>query len=102
MPARLIFHPAVADDIRAACTYYEGKVPGLGERFKAAFYTRVEQLAAMPLACPVRFDDVRTAQLKRFPYLVFTAVEEDTVLILTVQYAGRDPAWFREVVGKRR
>lgn len=102
MPRRMIFHPAIAEDIQAACAYYDSKVPGLGGRFKAAFYTRVEQIAAMPQACPVRFDDVRTAQLKRFPYLVFHAVELDTVFVLTVQYAGRDPAWLRERASGRR
>lgn len=102
MPRRMIFHPAIAEDIQTAVTYYEGKVPGLGERFKATFYTRVDQIAAMPQACPVRFEDVRTAQLKRFPYLVFYAVEAATVFVLMVQYAGRDPAWLRETVGGRR
>jgi len=102
MPPRLIFHPSIADDVQTVCAYYDSKVPGLGDQFKAAFYARVDQLAAMPGACPVRFDDVRTALLRRFPYLVFYAVETATVFVLTVQYAGRDPIWLREVASERR
>lgn len=78
-------------------------MPGLGDRFKATFYARVEQIVSMPLAHPVtRFDDIRTALFRRFPYLVFSAVETETVFVLSVQYAGLDPAWLREIAAGRR
>lgn len=40
----------------------------------------------------VDVEGIRRALLRRFPYAVYFAVEESTVVVLTVLHAHRDPA----------
>jgi toxin ParE1/3/4 len=87
-----IFHPAVAEDVSAAAEHYERRSPGLGRRFKKAFYSVVDGLLVFPARHAVKYaEEIRTVVLRPFPYLVFYAVDPGVVYVVAVQYAGRDP-----------
>jgi hypothetical protein len=43
-----IFHPKIEADVRKAMRHYNGKVPGLGARFKNHFYEAVDAILFMP------------------------------------------------------
>jgi hypothetical protein len=82
---------------------YELQSRGLGARLRGAFYATVDELTLFPEKNPIKIADViRTRIMRPFPYLIFYAVESHPVFVLTVQYAGRDPAHLRTVVGERR
>lgn len=81
---------------------YEKEAPGQGERFKRTFYATVDEMLAFPAKHAVKIDaEIRTRMMRPFPYLIFYAVEHDIVSVLTVQYAGRKPAYLRAVVRER-
>ncbi|MEY2879409.1 MAG: hypothetical protein RLZZ15_1789 [Verrucomicrobiota bacterium] len=89
--------------MREATGRYNEQSTELGARFKRTFYACVDALLNFPEKDAVRCDPVIRARLMRpFPYLVFYAVEDDVVYVLTVQYAGRKPALLRAIVRERR
>jgi len=74
----IIFSPVTFDGIEKACEYYEKKQTGLGKRFAT-----------------VRYDDIRCAGIKKFPYLVHYHINEDEqlVTILSVYSTYKEPLW---------
>ena len=97
-----VFHPRIEADVREAVGHYAEGAPSLGERFKRAFYATVDQIVVFPEKHAIKVDAViRTTLMRPFPYLIFYAVEGNRVYFLTVQYAGRKPAYLRAVVRER-
>jgi plasmid stabilization system protein ParE len=95
MTARIL--PEAREDLREAVRYYRSiRPPALGrqlaERVLAAFRDATRQITESPLARPEHPDipGARFVQLQSFPYLVFYAVGERTVIIVSVEYATRD------------
>ena len=89
--------------MREAMARYDEVSLGQGERFKRTFYQAVDALLLFPEKHAVKLDAaIRTRLMRPFPYLVFYAIEHDVVFVLTVQYAGRKPAWLRGVARGRQ
>ncbi|MBI4625467.1 MAG: hypothetical protein HY736_19880 [Verrucomicrobia bacterium] len=102
MPHRPIFHPRIEADVRVAVTRYAECSVSLGERFKRTFYATVDDILFLPAKNAVKVDaEIRTRLIRPFPYLVYYVAEGDVVFILTVQYAGRRPAYLRSVARER-
>ncbi len=97
-----VFHLRIETDVREAMAGYEARSRGLGDRFKRAFYATVEDLLDFPEKHPVKVDSsIRTRLMRPFPYLVFYVVENATLFVLSVQYAGRSPTHLRDPLGER-
>jgi len=45
---------------------------------------------------PKRYRDNRRAALRRFPYLIWYRVEDESVIVLALVHASRDPRLTRE------
>ena len=67
----------VVEDINEAIDYYDGLLPGLAERFKNEIFIQIEEISSWPFARKVRFDNVRFANLKSFPYALHYYVSEE-------------------------
>ena len=81
------------DDIRDAARWYNQQSPGLGKRFTAEVRESVRYIKQNPTACTIRYDQVRTAVLRVFPFMLHYTVNEDskTVIISAVLHTSRDP-----------
>ena len=102
MTPRPVFHPHIEADVCEAMTRYEDLAPVLGGRFKRTFYATVDDMLFLPEKNSVKVDvEIRTRLMRPFPYLIFYVVEDDVVFLLTVQYAGRKPAFPRAVARGR-
>ncbi len=98
----LIFHPRVEADVRSAMASYDERSSGLGLRFKRTFYRTIDSILLFPLKGAVKIDGVIRTQLMRpFPYLIFYVAENTAVTVISVQYAGRKPAYLRTLVRER-
>lgn len=98
-----IFHPLIEADVREAMARYNGESPGLGARFRRAFYAAVDDLLVFPEKHPVKHESgLRTRLMRPFPYFVFHAVESEVVFVLPVQYAGRSPGFLQSIARQRR
>lgn len=93
---RLVAEPRVDLDVAAAYHWYDNEEPGLGAEFLDELLAAYDRIAAGPLQYQDVRSGVRRALLRRFPYVVYFAVEPDVVVVLAVLHASRDPAeWQR-------
>ena len=68
--------------------------PGL--EFLDELRATYDRIADGPLKYQLIRSGIRRALLRRFPYAVYFAVEEDILVVLAVLHASRDPAeWQR-------
>ena len=66
----VIFSPVAFADVEQAVDYYEEKQSGLGKRFGAQLQLTLNTIKRNPFFATVRYDDIRCAGIKKFPYLV--------------------------------
>lgn len=93
---RLISEPAVDLDVEAAFEWYEREQSGLGVEFLDELRTTYRRIAAGPLRYQELRGGIRHALLRRFPYIVYFAVDGDIIIVVAVLHASRDPAeWQR-------
>ncbi|MDA3881278.1 MAG: type II toxin-antitoxin system RelE/ParE family toxin [Prolixibacteraceae bacterium] len=85
--------PLAKEDIREAAKWYNKRQNGLGKRFTAEVREKVHFIRQNPKASNVRYDDVRTAVLNVFPFMVHFTIDEKnkTVIVSAVLHTSRDP-----------
>lgn len=85
--------PLANQDIREAALWYNEKQKGLGKRFTAQVRGTVHYIKQNPEAFNVRYDNVRTAVLNVFPFMIHYTVDDKnkTVLIAAVLHTSRNP-----------
>ncbi len=91
----IIFSPVALDDIDQSVDYYKTQQPGLGKRFAAQLQITFNAINRSPFFASFRYDDIRCAAIKKFPYLVHYHINEDELLvtILAVYSAYKEPFW---------
>ncbi len=69
---RIRFHRAASAEVEAAIRWYNQRIAGLGNDFRAELTVAVERVAKGPLASPISQYDLRTRRylLSRFPYSI--------------------------------
>lgn len=93
---RLVSEPRADLDIEAAFAWYQHERTGLGLEFIDELRATYDRIAAGPFGYQDQRHGIRRAMLRRFPYAVYFAIEEDIVVVLAVLHASRDPAeWQR-------
>lgn len=87
-----IILPLAKQDIREAALWYNKRSKGLGKKFTAEVREKIRFIRKNPTASNVRYDDVRTAVLNIFPYMVHYTVNEanKTVVVSAVLHTSRD------------
>ena len=89
----VVFTQAAREELIKAQDWYEEEVSGLGRRFRKEVDVLVQRIGQNPQQFPVALKNVRRALLRRFPYSLFFAIEEDrAVLVIACFHASRDPA----------
>lgn len=68
--------PLAKEDIREAAKWYNKRQNGLGKRFTAEVREKVHFIRQNPKASNVRYDEVRTAVLNVFPFIVHFTIDE--------------------------
>lgn len=85
--------PVAKEDIKDAATWYESKKEKLGKRF----ILHVRQITAVikgnPYLYAIRYNDVRTAVLDVFPFMIHYVIDEleEKVVIIAVLHISRNP-----------
>lgn len=93
---RLVAEPQVDLDIAAAFDWYGNEQAGLGQEFLGELRATYDRVADGPLQYQHLRSGIHRALVRRFPYAVYFAVEDDVVVVLAVLHVSRDPAeWQR-------
>ena len=79
---RLSFSPAAIAHIIKIADWYNEQSKGLGSRFKKSLKTELITVKKRPFARSFRYDNVRLAVLKNFPYAAHYTVDEDNSIIV--------------------
>lgn len=90
-----IFSPVAIENVEQAVDYYEKKQTGLGNRFAEQLQLTLNTVKRNPFFATVRYDDIRCARIKNFPYMVHYHINEDEllVIIIAVYSTYREPLW---------
>jgi plasmid stabilization system protein ParE len=88
-----IILPEAKEDIIEAAKWYAKQQDGLGKRFANAVREEVHFLCQNPVATNIRYDCVRTAVLKIFPFMLHYTVDENskTITVSAVLHTSRNP-----------
>jgi hypothetical protein len=93
---RCVFHPDAETEFFAAIAYYEDREPGLGYDFAIEVHSTIDTILSFPQAWPIIEDGIRRCLVRRFPYGIIYAIDEEIVFILAVMHLHRDPGYWKE------
>lgn len=81
------------EDIRKAAEWYNERQIGLGKRFISEVRNKVYYIRQNPKISGVRYNNVRTAILSDFPFMIHYTIDENikAILIVAVLHTSRDP-----------
>jgi plasmid stabilization system protein ParE len=90
---KVIYSPHALIDLEDAVYYYNEQQKGLGKRFAGQVQLTLKSIKNNPHFASFRYEDVRCAQVPKFPYLVHYTIDEDTrtVLIAAVYSTHQQP-----------
>jgi len=92
MPLSIIFRPEAEKDVEKIYKWYESQQETLGDEFLLILQQQLELIREYPKAFQIIHKNIRRLILPRFPYLVFYIPIEDTIVVLAVLHAFRNPA----------
>ena len=96
MTLAIAFRAAAQADVEAAVLWYENRQAGLARRFMAEVDRCLELAAEHPLRFGIKHRDIRCAQVRRFPYLIYFVAEQKRIVVLAVFHVRRDPIVWQE------
>lgn len=102
MAFKLIFAAEVFDDLQQNIAWYNEKQPGLGSRFYKTVKSQLSRIKKAPYTIAIRYENVRCAPVKSFPFLVHFTVEAETatIRVIAVFSTHRDPEMPKSRSGK--
>lgn len=89
-----IILPFAKQDIKDAADWYNTRQKGLGRRFTSEVNSKVNTLKSDPYICPIRYDNLRTAVLDVFPFMIHYIISETEhiIVITAILHTSRNPA----------
>jgi len=93
MRFKLLYSNRFFDDLQQDIDWYNDKQVGLGARFFAAVKKRLTEIKKNPYSVAIRYDDVRCAIVKKFPYMIHFRVlpKDKTIEVIAVFSTHRNP-----------
>jgi len=76
--------------------YYNLQQPKLGDSFKNDVQMAIDNIVSSPELYPQIDDNLRRCVLHRFPYSIFYAIDNETIVILSVAHQRRKPYYWVE------
>ena len=78
---QLLFSPRALADIEEARLWYNLQQKGLGKRLISDVKNLIASIKQNPYFASIKFENVRTAACKTFPYAVHYEIDEDENII---------------------
>jgi len=93
MGFKLTYAAEVYDDLQENIDWYNQKQNGLGSRFFKAVKEQIARIRKSPYTIAVRYEDVRCAKVKGFPFLVHFKIFQDLniIKVIAIFSTHRDP-----------
>lgn len=81
-------------EIDDAREFYNLQKNGLGDDFQYDVFLAITNIATFPNLYPNINTNVKRCLLHRFPYSIFYAIKEQSVVVLSVAHQHRKPRYF--------
>ncbi|HEY7335970.1 MAG TPA: type II toxin-antitoxin system RelE/ParE family toxin [Bryobacteraceae bacterium] len=91
MTLPVVWLPEADADLRTAQAWYEAIRPELAIRFALAVEEAMESIAANPLGFAIVYKNRRRAGVRRFPYGIFFALEDERIVVIACFHGKRNP-----------
>lgn len=86
----LTFHHRAEAEYLAARDWYRRRAPGLGQAFQESVSRSVEAIRNNPLSWPKYGRRLRWVKTRRFPYLLYFDIQDDSrIVVVAVAHARR-------------
>ena len=95
MSAVLEFLPEAKCDAEEATRFYEGRVAGLGARFRAEVESVCAAIVRQPLLWRERSGGHRRVNIPGFPYYVAYFIRRERIIVAAVGHAARHPDYWK-------
>lgn len=92
---KVVYRDAAIRDYVDAIDWYEGRQPGLGQKFRRAVRKAESRLAAFPHSAPLVEGDFRGCLVQTFPYQMVYRVEGDVIRVYALFHCALDPDQLR-------
>ncbi len=89
----LVFSQESRQEIIESIVWYNQEKENLGFEFYAEVNEKLSLIVKSPLHYSIRFKNIRSTQIRKFPYLIYFKIEEEksSVIILGVLHTSRNP-----------
>ena len=77
--------------------FYEGRVAGLGKRFKREIRKRVDLIQNHPKLAELKYGDVRVLVVKSFPFTIHYKIEKEYIVIVAIFHTSQNPDKLRSI-----
>ena len=99
MSLPLALSPAAEDDLHDAAAWYDDQQPGLGDTFLRSIDACFARIERFPRGFPADANQIRSALLRRFPYVVLFRLGEERIEVIAVWHGRRDPEGWKARLG---
>jgi plasmid stabilization system protein ParE len=89
------FHPEARLEYREAAIFYDSRRPGLANAFILEIEATIARIKEAPDRWPVIEQDVRRCLTHVFPYSILYTIEQNSILIVSVNHLRRRPNHWR-------
>jgi len=90
----IILVPQASDEFEAATIYYNDKQPSLGQRFRDEVDRHIRWIAAHAETPRLRPGGYKRVNLKVFPHYIAYLQLGETIWILAIAHAHREPEYW--------
>lgn len=96
---KVVFSKKALLETDEARRWYNKQQPGLGKRFVTDVKDVIKDIKANSFFASVKFETIRTAACKIFPYTVHYEIDEkeNIVRIVSVFHISRRPYWMEDI-----
>jgi plasmid stabilization system protein ParE len=90
---RVVLLTVAKSDVKDAASWYEDKQDKLGKKFLSDVRQITGLIKRNPYGYAIRYDDIRTAVLDVFPFMIHYRIDElnKLIVIAAVLHTGRNP-----------
>ena len=96
MTLRVVYRREARREFDDAVDWYEHQRPGLGERFIDAVHHVIVRISQDPELHAMVYQNARKANVPGYPYAVYYQVEADSLVVLSVFHAKRNPQIWKD------
>jgi plasmid stabilization system protein ParE len=88
---QIYIRPEAEADLDNAAAWYQTQVTGLGYEFLDEIKKALQIMADNPEIFQIVYKNIHRAIIQRFPFVIYYQIEEETIVVLGIIHASRNP-----------